>query len=74
LSWLSSSSSFRRGQGHQDEHAWSEIHSKVEGWIEQVHAEFTGARVEKPAAAHHSTAGDARTQQEYLLGFRLAKY
>ena len=68
----SSSSSFQAvGKVAQDETRVVRIHSKVEGWIEQVHADFTGARVEKgqPLLTIYSPEMLA-TQQEYLLALQ----
>ena len=68
----SSSSSFQAvGKVTQDETRVVRIHSKVEGWIEQVHADFTGARVEKgqPLLTIYSPEMLA-TQQEYLLALQ----
>jgi RND family efflux transporter MFP subunit len=68
----SSSSSFRAvGKVMQDETRVVRIHSKIEGWIEQVHTDFMGARVEQgqPLLTIYSPAMLA-AQQEYLLALQ----
>ena len=72
----SSSSSFQAvGKVAQDETRVVRIHSKVEGWIEQVHADFTGARVEKASRCSPSTARRcSRPSRSTCWRFRLAKY
>ena len=65
-------SSFRAvGKVAQDETRVVRIHSKIAGWIEQVRADFTGARVEKgqPLLTIYSPEMLA-AQQEYLLALR----
>jgi Cu(I)/Ag(I) efflux system membrane fusion protein len=68
----SSSASFQAvGKVTQDETRVVRIHPKVEGWIEQVHADFTGALVAKgqPLLTIYSPEMLA-TQQEYLLALQ----
>lgn len=70
--WSSMSKTFRAvGKVAQDETRVVRIHPKVEGWIEKVHADFTGARVEKgqPLLTIYSPELLA-AQQEYLLALQ----
>ena len=54
-----------------DETRISKVHSKLEGWIDQVHVDFTGKEVRKgqPLLTLYSPEMLA-TQQEYLLALR----
>jgi RND family efflux transporter MFP subunit len=68
----STSSSFRAvGRVTQDETRVVRIHPKIEGWIEKVHVDFMGARVEQgqPLLTIYSPAMLA-AQQEYLLAIQ----
>ena len=62
------SSFHANGKVAQDETRVVRVHSKIEGWIEQVHVDFTGARVEKgePLLTVYSPEMLA-SEQEYLL-------
>lgn len=62
------SSFHANGKVAQDETRVVRVHSKIEGWIEQVSVDFTGARVEKgqPLLTIYSPEMLA-SEQEYLL-------
>ena len=65
-------SSFRAvGKVAQDETRIGHVHSKIEGWVEQVFVDFTGARVEKgqPLLTIYSPEMLA-SEQEYLLALQ----
>lgn len=59
------------GRIQLDERRISHVHTRVEGWIDQVFADFTGKYVEKgqPLATLYSPEMLA-TQQEYLLALK----
>ena len=59
------------GRVTADETRITHVHSKIEGWIEQVKADFTGASVQKgdPLVTIYSPELLA-TQQEYLLAIK----
>jgi len=59
------------GKVSLDETRISKVHSKLEGWIDQVHVDFTGKEVKKgqPLLTLYSPEMLA-TQQEYLLALR----
>lgn len=62
------------GQVTADETRLSHVHTKVEGWVEKLYVNFTGAQVRKgqPLLAIYSPELVA-TQEEYLLALRARK-
>lgn len=55
----------------QDETRVTRVHSKTEGWIERVHADFTGQFIEKGAAMLTLYSPELlATQQEFLLAIQ----
>jgi multidrug efflux pump subunit AcrA (membrane-fusion protein) len=62
------------GQVTADETRLSHVHTKVEGWVEKLHVNFTGMLVKKgqPLLSIYSPELVA-TQEEYLLALRAQK-
>jgi len=54
-----------------DETKISHVHTKIDGWIEQVYVDFTGKQIEKGQPLISIYSPDlVQTQQEYLLALR----
>jgi RND family efflux transporter MFP subunit len=72
VQWTSDSRTFRAtGSVTVDETRVAKVQTRIEGWIDQVYADFTGKRIEKgqPLLSIYSPEMLA-SQQEYLLALR----
>ncbi len=59
------------GRVEYDERTVAQIHTKVTGWIEELHVDFTGELVEKGQALLEIYSPELlSTQEEYLLALR----